>query len=102
WSCWPWRQGSRSRGGWRTCAGAGWAPSRSDRGALPQPLARGYHRHDTDRGVCMRSFLTAVIGGAIFIFLFVLALDGILSYWDVAIFPTSWWPDSWAAPDSWS
>lgn len=50
----------------------------------------------------MRSFLTAVIGGAIFIFLFALALDGILSYWDVAIFPKSWWPDTWATPDSWS
>jgi hypothetical protein len=50
----------------------------------------------------MRSLVLAAVGTIIVIGLAVIAVQGILSYWDVTFLPESWWPESWAPPDSWS
>jgi hypothetical protein len=50
----------------------------------------------------MRSLVLAAVGTIIVIGLAVIAVQGILSYWDVTFLPESWWPESWAPPNSWS
>lgn len=50
----------------------------------------------------MRSYALLILTAVIVIIVAALGVNAILSYWDVSFLPESWWPETWAPPNSWS